>query len=111
MKLSSNSLSMLIFAAIATALFVLMTLRPAVDGNAMNLGVPLSKESTMTTTESVEIVVEDKAVEVKTENATNTAEGKEKENEASESESTTDETVEESKPKDESTDEKTESEN
>lgn len=45
MKLSSNSISMLIFTALATAVFVLMALRPAVEGNAMNLGMPAGGES------------------------------------------------------------------
>ncbi len=44
MKLSNNSIGMLIFIALATAVFVLMALRPAIDGNAMNLGVPMSSE-------------------------------------------------------------------
>ncbi len=57
MKLSNNSIGMLIFIALATAVFVLMALRPAIDGNAMNLGVPMSTEmaasaSTETSTES-----------------------------------------------------------
>jgi len=44
MKLSNNSIGMLIFIALATTVFVLMVLRPAVDGNAMNLGVPMTSE-------------------------------------------------------------------
>ena len=49
MKLSSNSVGMLIFTALAIAVFVLMALRPAVDGNAMNFGVPLSTDTAAST--------------------------------------------------------------
>lgn len=48
MKLSSNSIGMLIFIALATAVFVLMVLRPAVDGNAMNLGMPMMGDKAST---------------------------------------------------------------
>ncbi len=51
MKLSSNSVGMLIFTALAIAVFVFMALRPAVEGNAMNLGIPLNTEMA-TATES-----------------------------------------------------------
>ena len=49
MKLSSNSVGMLIFTALAIAVFVFMALRPAVDGNAMNFGVPLSTDISAST--------------------------------------------------------------
>ncbi|MGK0273381.1 MAG: hypothetical protein ACI88H_004062 [Cocleimonas sp.] len=52
MKTSSNTIGMLIFAALATAVFVLMVLRPAVEGNAMNLGIPLNVETTASTESS-----------------------------------------------------------
>lgn len=45
MKLSSNSIGTLIFLAIAVVIFVLMAKRPAVNGNALNLGVPMQVES------------------------------------------------------------------
>ena len=76
MKLSSNSLGMLIFIALATAVFALMVLRPAVDGNAMNLGVPMSGEmaavdtSTEAATPEVKMEsAEEKESEAATENA------------------------------------------
>lgn len=45
MKLSSNTIGTLIFLAIAVVIFVLMAKRPAVDGNALNLGMPMQVES------------------------------------------------------------------
>jgi len=56
MKLSSNSIGMLIFIALATVIFVLMMLRPTVEGNAMNLGVPINTE--MATTETTPATTE-----------------------------------------------------
>ena len=50
MKLSSNSIGTLIFLAIAVVVFVLMAKRPAVDGNALNLGMPMQVESKTETT-------------------------------------------------------------
>ena len=51
MKLSSNSIGTLIFLAIAVVIFVLMAKRPAVDGNALNLGMPMQVESKTTVVE------------------------------------------------------------
>lgn len=66
MKLSSNSVGMLIFAALATTVFVLMALRPAVDGNAMNLGVPL-EGNLATTASNIEATAIDTTMETTTE--------------------------------------------
>ena len=44
MKITNNRIRMLVFIVLATTVFVLMALRPEVDGNAMNLGVPVSKK-------------------------------------------------------------------
>ena len=81
MKLSSNSIGMLIFFALATAVFVLMALRPAVDGNAMNLGIPMTGEMTSTSmntenapTEVVVEKIEEKVEEIATENTAAEAE-------------------------------------
>ena len=72
MKISNNSVGMLIFIALAATVFVLMVLRPAVDGNAMNLGVPMvgemaaadtSTESVTENTENVTATTETTAVE------------------------------------------------
>ncbi len=63
MKLSSNLISILIFLAITTAVFIWMAMRPAVDGNAMIFGMPnsnsasntvetMAKEADTTSTES-----------------------------------------------------------
>lgn len=40
MKLSNNTIGMLIFLALSTAVFVLMAMRPAVEGTAFNFGFP-----------------------------------------------------------------------
>ena len=73
MKLSSNSIGMLIFITLATIVFVIMALRPAVDGNAINLGVPiLSIDSTSLNAieNTVMTMPEKETVETETDNLT-----------------------------------------
>ena len=53
MKLSAGTIGTLLFTAVATAAFVWMAKRPAVDGSAMNFGMPIQSTA----------VVEGKAVE------------------------------------------------
>ncbi|MEE9310621.1 MAG: hypothetical protein V3U64_06330 [Cocleimonas sp.] len=60
MKLSSATIGTLLFTAVGLAAFVLMAKRPAVDGNAMNFGMPASS-ATSTADSKV-----DTAVDVKT---------------------------------------------
>lgn len=47
MKLSSNLIGMLIFAILAIAVFVLLAMRPAIQGNAMVLGMPSSSSNSI----------------------------------------------------------------
>ena len=54
----NSSLLMLIFLALATALFVLMALRPAVERSSINLGVPMNAE-TLTTESTTEATLEE----------------------------------------------------
>jgi len=83
MKHSSNSISMWIFIILATAVFALMVLRPAVDVSAMNLGVPM--ESKMASSSSMEAAPVEEVVEkVETESATTEAEVKDEMKEATE---------------------------
>ena len=62
MNTSSNTLGMLIFTALAIAVFVLMALRPAVDGNTINFGVPLSTDMAAST-ESPEATTMEQPIE------------------------------------------------
>ena len=48
MKLSSNTIGTLIFAALASTVFFLMVMRPSVEGNAINLGMPIKAEMVAT---------------------------------------------------------------
>lgn len=51
-------LSMLIFSALATAAFMFIVLRPPVEGNAINLGIPASEILADSSTESNQIEVD-----------------------------------------------------
>lgn len=42
MKLSAGTIGTVLFTAAGIAVFVLMAKRPAIDGNAMNFGMPIS---------------------------------------------------------------------
>lgn len=57
MKLSSGTIGTVLFTAAGVAAFAWMALRPAVEGNAMNFGMPLATAS------SVEKTVEEKMPE------------------------------------------------
>ncbi len=45
MKLSAGTIGTVLFTAAGIAVFVLMAKRPAVDGSAMNFGMPISEAS------------------------------------------------------------------
>ena len=72
MKFSTNTIGMFIFAGLATAVFVLMVMRPAVEGSAINLGVPLKTEmaaaETSTEEATSESTVSEESVEKTEEN-------------------------------------------
>jgi len=70
MKLSSNTIGILVVTAIATAAFVWMAKRPAVEANIFALGMPVNqenkaKEETATTVEEAAPAVMDKAPDTK----------------------------------------------
>jgi len=61
MKLSANTIGTLIFTAIATAAFVWMAKRPAVEATAMNFGIP--SQTTSATNSSAEPKVKEAQVD------------------------------------------------
>lgn len=61
MKLSANTIGTLIFTAIATAAFVWMAKRPAVEATAINFGIP--SQTTSATNSSAEPKVKEAQVD------------------------------------------------
>ncbi|MCF6190719.1 MAG: hypothetical protein L3J51_09575 [Cocleimonas sp.] len=53
MKLSAGTIGTLLFTAVATAVFVWMAKRPAVDGSAMNFGMPMQSTAVVEGNEPV----------------------------------------------------------
>lgn len=65
MKLSAGTIGTLLFAAVAITAFVWMAKRPAVEGNAMNFGMPM--QSTTTVEDKAPVSNEPKKEEVEPE--------------------------------------------
>ena len=57
MKISTNTIGLLVFTAAATAAFVWMAMRPAVEGTAMSFGMSAQSTSTADTNTTEAIVV------------------------------------------------------
>ena len=69
MKLSSNSIGILIFTLLAAAVFFFMAKRPAVEGNVLNFGMPMQSQASSTPPETPTPKVEEDTTSVATDNA------------------------------------------
>ncbi len=80
MKLSTNTIGLLIFAALATAAFAWMTMRPMAERSAVIFGMPVKGENTVVSESETkeenkqEAVNEETTVETNTESAATSSE-------------------------------------
>ena len=93
MKLSSNSIGILIFTVLAAAIFFFMAKRPAVEGNALNFGMPMPVQ-TSSTSSATDEVAPVKVEEASTSEVTDNTEPKTVESKEAKSEEVRTESVE-----------------